>query len=305
MKVSKKGVAFLAAHEGFVGRGYLDPAGVVTIGYGFTMKSRVFAAWWRAKHSRGLCVNDRMSQDDCNAVLAKLLMQEYEPAVERKMPAGTRQHQFDAATSAVYNLGAAFMGWKAAKLWRAGKIKAAASYWATHYNTAGGRKLTGLVRRRKEEAHLFLTGTYTGVKEGAARAARPVKPNHPDPVVEEAQEALAQIGFDPGAIDGWMGRNTKAAVLAYQKNHPHLENDGIIGPATTAQLRKDVLALKDSKLGACVVAATTGSGFFGVPWLWILAGLVVILVLGGAFLVIRYRDVFTRRKNQFLRHEVP
>jgi len=42
MKVSDRGVAFIAAHEGFVGRAYRCPAGIPTIGYGFTMQSRIF-----------------------------------------------------------------------------------------------------------------------------------------------------------------------------------------------------------------------------------------------------------------------
>ncbi|MEP1934939.1 MAG: peptidoglycan-binding protein [Roseibium sp.] len=306
MRMSDQGLKFLAEHEGFVSRGYLDPVGVVTIAYGFTMRSRVFAAWWRAKHGRKLKVNDRMTRTEADQVLQKLLSEEFEPSVHARMPSNTKQHQFDAATSAVYNLGPAFMGWKAAKLWIAGKIKAAASYWATHYNTAAGRKLPGLVRRRKEEAHLFLTGDYggagVGIRDGVVLYPRQIKPIEPDPVVREAQEALKRFGFDPGSVDGWMGRNTKTAVLAYQKNHPHLSNDGIIGPATMAQLRKDGLAVKDSVMGGGGVA---GAGFLsvlgGLPWGWIIAAGLVLVAL---WLGIRYRDVIMRRFNQCLKLEV-
>ncbi|GGB51073.1 hypothetical protein GCM10011316_23930 [Roseibium aquae] len=49
MKTSDQGVAFIAAHEGFVSRAYRDPAGVITIGYGFTMGSRIFSEWWRGQ----------------------------------------------------------------------------------------------------------------------------------------------------------------------------------------------------------------------------------------------------------------
>ena len=42
METSENGVAFTAAHEGFVSRAYPDPVGVLTIGTGFTNRSGVF-----------------------------------------------------------------------------------------------------------------------------------------------------------------------------------------------------------------------------------------------------------------------
>ncbi|MBD8894047.1 glycoside hydrolase family protein [Roseibium litorale] len=296
MKVSERGLAFIAGHEGFVSRGYRDTGGVVTIGYGFTMRSKVFAAWWLAKYGRKLRVNDRMNQAESDDVLARMLSEEYEKAVRSKMPPNAKQHQFDAATSAVYNLGSDFMDWQAARLWIAGKVKDAAGYWATHYNTVRGCKVAGLVRRRKEEAHLFLTGNYAGVREGDQRTASPAKPEVPDPVVMEVQKALKRFGFDPGGIDGWMGTRTKDAVIAYQKTHPNLENDGIIGPATLAQLRKDLLALKETVTGSGGIAGLGVASFFaGLPWGWIAAGGAGLLCL---WLVIRYRDSIARWINQ-------
>ncbi|EFO29369.1 peptidoglycan binding domain-containing protein [Roseibium sp. TrichSKD4] len=251
MHVSKNGVAFIEGHEGFVARAYLDPAGVLTIGTGFTNRSGVFREFWGGKLKPG----DRITRDQNKKVLKAALKGEYEPPVKAAMPKGAKQHEFDAAVSAVFNLGPKFVTWKAFQLWKAGEHQAAANHWAKNYNKAGGRKLAGLVRRREEEAHLFLTGVYAGIGEGVQRKETAKPSPQPDPVVEEAQEALKRFGFDPGAIDGWMGRRTKAAVLAYQKTHPHLTNDGIIGPATLAQLRRDAVATKET--------LTQGGGF---PW---------------------------------------
>ncbi|SBT95363.1 Peptidase family M23 [Streptomyces sp. DI166] len=49
------------------------------------------------------------------------------------------------------------------------------------------------------------------------------------------QEALAALGFDPGAIDGLDGPKTRAAVTAFQGSQG-LVQDGICGSATRAAL---------------------------------------------------------------------
>lgn len=52
----------------------------------------------------------------------------------------------------------------------------------------------------------------------------------------ELQQALKAKGFDPGGIDGVMGRNTIAALRAFQAANG-LVADGIAGPRTLAALR--------------------------------------------------------------------
>ena len=69
MKISESGLAFIAGHEGFVSSAYRDPVGVLTIGYGFTMRSSVFAAWWRARYNRDLRMGDRITKDGAAQVL--------------------------------------------------------------------------------------------------------------------------------------------------------------------------------------------------------------------------------------------
>jgi len=299
MDTSERGVAFVEAHEGFVSRAYLDPVGVLTIGTGFTNRSAVFRKMWDGKLKPG----DTITREQNQRILKEALAEEYEPPVEAGMPDDATQNEFDAAVSATFNLGPRFMGWKAAQLWKAGERVAAAQHWAENYNKAGGRKLPGLVRRRREEADLFLTGNYAGIYDRKQHVAADHAPAEPDPEVKEAQEALKRFGFDPGEIDGWMGKNTKAAVLAYQKTHPHLNNDGIIGPATMAQLRRDAVAVKDSvQTGGGVTAVSTIGAFFsGLPWGWIAAGVAVVAV---AYFAWRYRDVIQRRINTMFGREV-
>ncbi|WP_421984158.1 glycoside hydrolase family protein [Roseibium sp.] len=304
MQISNKGIAFIEAHEGFVARAYLDPAGVLTIGTGFTNRSDVFREYWIRKHGRPLKSGDVITREENRRILTAALANEYEPPVKAGMPLDAQQHEFDAAVSATFNLGARFMRWKAATLWKAGKRRAAAEHWESNYCRAGGRVLPGLVRRRKEEAHLFRTGVYPVSAEGSPHSASDHKPARPDPIVEEAQDALKRLGFDPGDIDGWMGKRTKQAVAAYQQRHPHLENDGILGPATLAQLRRDVLAAKDAlaKGGGVTCLLSLGTLFSGFPWwAWVAAGVAVLAVLYFAW---KYRDILARRINTQTGREV-
>ena len=53
--------------------------------------------------------------------------------------------------------------------------------------------------------------------------------------VSEAQQALKDKGFDPGAVDGVMGHNTRAAIKKYQESQ-HLSADGRLGSKTLDSL---------------------------------------------------------------------
>jgi len=304
MNTSSKGRAFIRAHEGNPLTCYLDPIGVPTIGPGLTNRSAVVTAML-GKLVPG---KSRITNAQGDRVFAAVLDQEVEPAIERGMP-GAKQHEFDAGSSGGYNLGAdRFMGWKWADLWRAGRKREAAQYLSSHYNTAGGKKLPGLVRRRKEEALLLEKGIYTGIEtaEGIPRTATEERTG-PDPVVKEAQEILSAKGFNPGAIDGWMGEKTRAAIIAYQEAHPHLVVDGILGPATLAQLRRDAQALGDmvketaTKGGGGAIGSGLLAFFAGLPWQWIIPGVVLVAL---AWALWTHRDVLQRRWNSLTGRKV-
>lgn len=300
MHVSKQGRAFIAGHEGNPLTCYLDPVGVPTIGIGFTMRSpavrRELAKIGITKLVPG---KTKITAAQSDAIFAAVLESgDFAGAVRAGVPGGriVKQHMFDAMTSACYNLGPAFMGWRWKAPWaERGDVDGSARIWAGNYNKAGGRKLAGLVRRRKEEARLFADGRYTaGVKEGAPRD-EVEKPPLQDPVVREAQELLNKLGI-PVKVDGWYGPKTKAAILIYQRMHPHLVNDGVLGPATLSQLRRDVSAVKDAVGKGLPSVGGIGalSWLAGLPWGWIALG---ALVLVAGYFAWRYRDVIMRRLN--------
>ncbi|AJY47029.1 glycoside hydrolase family protein [Martelella endophytica] len=306
--VSEPGAAFVRGHEGAPTVAYLDPTGTPTLFAGFTMNSP-YCRLELAKIGITKIVpgKTKISVADGDRIFRAVLNQGYAKEVVANSPADRTQYQLDAATSAAYNLGGRVVStWRFGNLWRAGKLKAAADYLATHYNTSKGKKLPGLVRRRQEEALLFEQGVYTGVDtapEGVPRDASNTAPDAGDPVVRDVQTMLKRRGFDPGAIDGWFGEKTKEAVLAYQMAHPHLVNDGIIGPATIAQLRRDMAALKDAaqKSGASAAASGVLAWASGLPVGWIVAGVIAVSV---CWFVWRYRDVVARRINTAIGHEV-
>lgn len=301
---SPRGRAFTRGHEGTVLTCYLDPVNIPTIGTGFTMRSAA-VRFELVKIGITKLVPGKtkitMAQND--VIFAAVLAAEFEPAVVKNSPAARTQYQMDAATSAIFNLGTGAMGWRWADAWRRGDIASAGSILGRNYNTAGGKKLPGLVRRRREEAALFLRGDYGDHRytepEGVQRVEQPVKPAGPDEVVREAQRLLVKAGFDPGKVDGWMGQKTKAAIIAFQKAHPHLDADGILGPATLAQLRREAAVTTEaaSKGVAGGVAAGGAALASGLSWSWIAAGAGAGVIGLVAYVAWRKRDVIARRIN--------
>jgi hypothetical protein len=59
--------------------------------------------------------------------------------------------------------------------------------------------------------------------------------------VREIQRALAELGYDPGPIDGVPGSRTRAAIQRFQADHG-LVADGIVGRKTRAKLQERLSA---------------------------------------------------------------
>jgi lysozyme len=288
MDTSNTGLRAITAHEGLVLNAYLDPVGVVTIGYGFTNRSRVFLAWAKTKWGRPMRLGDRITKSEADNILRRLLDEEYEPFVINALDGKyVPQHVFDACVSVVYNLGPRALKWKWFKAVKAGDLVTASARLRNTGTTASGQRLRGLVNRRKAEARMLM-----GQQEDlfAQRDKTEID-------VTEAQEGLKRLGFDPGVIDGIMGTNTRAAVKAYQNQHPHLVADGIIGPATLTQIRKDLKALKEGAKNVGAVGAVTAVVETATEWPTdiILAGGAVVAVAVLAFTIWRYRDVLRRK----------
>lgn len=229
MNVSTKGVAFIADHEGVVTRAYLDPAGIWTIGIGFTMRSTEFAKYWRATRGHDLRRGDTMTRQECFDVFGKLLDTEYGPAVTRKFGKRLVQYQHDACTSVVYNCGVGTLSDRWANALAAGNVAQAGTYLRSTRVTARGKRLQGLVNRRAAEARLLVEGSYGKSAIAGGRTE----------MIVEAQALLSLLGYDVGPADGIAGEKTRAATLAFQVKHEDLVDDGIIGPATLATLRRE------------------------------------------------------------------
>lgn len=255
MKLSERGAEFISRHEGFVSKAYRDPVGIWTIGTGFTNRSRVFSEYWRKLHGRPMRAGDRITRGQNAVILRKAADEEYGAAVNRHIKPRT-QHEYDGATSVCFNCGPGAAKWKWAKLLAGRQVKAAASRLKTTAVTARGKRLRGLVRRRREEAALIEHGDY-------GRSGHPV--GKTDGKIGETQFALnqdyraklAKLGFDPGEVDGIYGDKTKAAVLAFQEKHPDLVDDGLLGRATMAPIDRSLVKRSEPKT---VAAAVTVAG---------------------------------------------
>ena len=115
---SDNDTAFIAGHESPGGkaitRAYRCPAGVLTIGHGFTMRSRVFADYWRESRGRALQTGDTITQAEADRILKRLIDEEYGAAVATKVKPRL-QHHFGGASSVSFNCGPGALDWRWAR----------------------------------------------------------------------------------------------------------------------------------------------------------------------------------------------
>ena len=78
----------------------------------------------------------------------------------------------------------------------------------------------------KEDASVRRTGKKKAVGEVKSR-----------PKVKDIQTALRNAGYNPGSVDGRMGRQTVDAVKAFQRTH-NLPADGKVGKQTWELLKE-------------------------------------------------------------------
>ncbi|MCA6114237.1 lysozyme [Bradyrhizobium sp. WSM 1738] len=142
---------------------YICPAGVLTLGWGHTnAQGRKFDA------------SARWSQRQCD-IAHEEDMEESADVVRRRVKVQLNQHQFDALTCFVHNVGETnFAKSTLLRKLNRGDFDGAAAEFGKWVN-GGGRKLSGLVRRRASEALLFqgvADRNYDGKPDrGAARSA--------------------------------------------------------------------------------------------------------------------------------------
>ncbi|WP_319775510.1 glycoside hydrolase family protein [Breoghania sp.] len=295
-KLSPAGAADLGAHEGFVSRTYRCPAGVLTIGFGFTMASKVFASYWMAKYGRRLKPGDTITREEAEELLLDLVNHEYGVTVSSKIKP-QKQHGFDGASSVLYNCGRGAANWRWAKALAAGDVERAAALLRTTAITANGRRLPGLVKRREAEARMISRGIYSTHKSIRVEPTASVPTTAPaDEELKHYQQILTRIGHYKGQIDGLPGPRTSAAVRAFQRTQPNLNVDGILGTATAAALDRAQSA-SDGGATATIgmvlsTAGTAAAATGGAPeWvLWFGGGAAALTIVAGVYFAWIYRD---------------
>jgi lysozyme len=150
---SEKCLRLIAGFEGFSSDLYEDAAGHCTIGFGHLVHTGPCDGTESAEFSRGITRGralDILSEDAESAAAT----------VNDAVTVPLAQHQVDALTSFVFNVGSgAFRESTLLKLLNEGEyddVPAQLDRWVK----AGSRRLPGLVARRKAEGELFARGTY-------------------------------------------------------------------------------------------------------------------------------------------------
>ena len=137
MKISETGLNLIKQFEGCHVTAYKDSVGVLTIGYG---------------HTKGVKAGQKITLAQADEYLRQDVASA-EKAVS-KYKYSYNQNQFDALVSFTFNCGAGNLK----KITNSGtRTLAQISARLPNYNKAGGKVLTGLVRRRAAEKKLFDT----------------------------------------------------------------------------------------------------------------------------------------------------
>ena len=144
MKISNNGLNLIKQFEGLKLNAYDDGVGVWTIGYG------------TIKYPNGVRVNhgDKITQAQADQYIANDVAT-FERAVNMLVNVPLNQNQFDALVSFTYNLGATNLSASTLLKKLNSKDYNGAAGEFQKWNKAGGKVMTGLVRRRKAEMELF------------------------------------------------------------------------------------------------------------------------------------------------------
>ena len=160
-------------------------------------------------HTKGVKKGDTCTLEQANAWLADDMAEAY-AIVDKAVTVPLTDKQRDALCSFVFNVGGgAFQKSTMLKLLNRGKYLEAAEQF-TRWNKAGGRILSGLVKRRGKERALFLSGT--NIPQPAFPEEKPVAPFlvAAIPALIQALPEFAKIFNKPDVAE----RNVEAAVKA-------------------------------------------------------------------------------------------
>lgn len=187
MTISKGCINLVREFEGYLKKlpngdctTYYCPANVLTIGYGCTEGIKKGEVWTHAQAITAL----------------KRELAKHEKAVNDLVKVDLNQNQFDALVSFSYNCGAAALGKSTLlkKLNKGDYTGAAQQFHA--WKKGGGRVLPGLVRRRAQEAELFLAPvTGPGDEQIPVMAQQVDAPREPVRATMDAAASVTRPGI--------------------------------------------------------------------------------------------------------------
>ncbi|OOY45153.1 lysozyme [Solemya velum gill symbiont] len=159
MRMSKEGIDFLQAREGWELKMYKDSAGLPTIGVGHLLTQSELTSGKIYISRLPIIWRDGMTESEVKELLEQDL-QKYENAVRCAVLMDLKQHQYDALVSFVFNVGeTAFKNSTLLRKLNAGQIKEIPAQLA-RWNWSGGKVINGLTKRREMESRLFTEGEY-------------------------------------------------------------------------------------------------------------------------------------------------
>lgn len=212
-RLSDRGAALIAEFEGLRKKLYNDPVGHCTIGIGHLVHKGRCNGSEPARFKKGITRKQAYA-------LLKEDARRMEAAVNG-LGVPLNQNQFDALVSFTYNLGPRWTtknnGIRRALLARRYKdVPREMQKWAK----AGGRRLPGLVRRRKAEGRFFAAGAPSKPAPrppGVVKLAD-VQPGKNNGRVLVVQKALKrEVGLDYASGPGRFGPRTRKAYTAWQR----------------------------------------------------------------------------------------
>ena len=223
MKISQNCIDLVKKFEGCRLLGYICPAGVPTIGYGYT----------GLINGQKITTETTITAGQAEDLLAADLERFAKHVQKFDSKYHWTQNEFDALVSFAYNVGSINQLTK-----NKTRTKAEISQAMLYYNKANGKKLAGLTKRRKAEQALFLKTEDSREDDVTVTIELPViKRDSKGNSVRVLQTLLNANGHSCGTVDGLAGKKTIAAVQKFQQKHG-LTVDGIVGKATWNRLLK-------------------------------------------------------------------
>jgi len=159
MKVSKECINMIAHHEGMRFKPYRCPALLWTVGVGHVIDPNHIKVPFDERKTLPIPTGwDRtLSQSEVDDILATDLAS-FERGVLRLCPSGLTQSRFDSLVSFSFNVGLGNLQRSTIRMkHNRGEFGEAAEAFM-QWTKAGGKELPGLVKRRKDEMNLYLSG---------------------------------------------------------------------------------------------------------------------------------------------------